>query len=97
VTEVIEIRDQPERSRYEITLDGRLAGVAVYDLGGADGEITLVHTEVDPAFAGKGLGSRLAKHVLDDIRARGLRVRPKCPFMARYIRSHPAYQDLVIP
>lgn len=90
-----EIRDRPERSRYEIMVDGRLAGVAVYKLGAGE-EITLVHTEVDRAFAGKGLGSRLAKDVLDDIRARGLRVRPECPFMARYIRSHPAYQDLVV-
>lgn len=91
-----EIRDQPARSRYEITVDGRLAGVAVYRLRDGEREVTLVHTEVDRAFAGKGLGSRLAKYVLDDIRARGLRVRPECPFMARYIRSHPAYQDLVV-
>ncbi len=89
----IETVDRPERSRYEISVDGGLAGFAVYHLG--DGEITLVHTEIDRAFAGRGLGSRLASFVLDDIRSRGLRVHPECPFMARYIRTHPVYQDLV--
>jgi predicted GNAT family acetyltransferase len=92
-TEEIETIDRPDRNRYEIMVDGHVAGVATYRLG--DGEITLVHTEVDRSFGGRGLGSRLAADVLDDIRARGLGVRPQCPFMARYIRSHPAYQDLV--
>lgn len=89
----IEIVDRPERSRYEINVDGGLAGIATYQLG--DDEITFIHTEVDRSFAGQGLGSRLAAHVLDDARSRSLGVRPLCPFIRRYIRSHPAYQDLV--
>jgi len=95
MTEAIETRDRPEKNRYELLLDGRFAGVATYELD--EGEITLVHTQVAKSFGGRGLGSRLAKDVLDDIRARGLRVHVGCQFMAAYIRSHPAYQDLVIP
>ncbi len=90
---IIETVDHPNRQRYEITVDGRLAGVALYELG--KGEITLTHTEVDRAFSGRGLGRRLAADVLDDARARVLRVRPLCPFMARFIRSHPEYENLV--
>ena len=89
----IEIVDQPDRSRYEMAVDGELAGIATYRLG--DGEITFIHTEVDRSFAGRGLGSRLAAHVLDDARARSLGVRPQCPFIRRYIGSHPGYQALV--
>jgi len=89
----IETRDRPEKSRYEISVDGRLAGVVTYELAGD--QITLVHTKVGRAFEGRGLGSRLAKDVLDDIRGRGLAVRLECRFMARYVRSHPAYQDLL--
>jgi len=88
-----QVHDAPERGRYELTLDGQLAGVAFYARG--EGEITLRHTEVDDRFEGRGLGSRLARTVLDDARARGLRVVPLCPFMAGYIRTHPEYQDLV--
>ncbi len=89
----IEFADRPDRSRYEISVDGSLAGIATYKLG--DGEITFIHTEIDRSFAGRGLGSRLATHVLDDARARDLGVRPLCSFIRRYIRSHPLYQDLV--
>jgi predicted GNAT family acetyltransferase len=93
VDAAVEIADRPERSRYEVSVGGQLAGVVTYKL--ADGEIAFIHTEIDRAFAGRGLGSRVAAYVLDDARARNLGVRPLCPFIRRYIRSHPAYQDLV--
>lgn len=91
--DAIEIVDRRDRGRYEISVEGRLAGISTYELG--HGEITFIHSEVDPAFAGRGLGSRLAAHALDDARARSLSVRPVCPFIRRYIRSHPEYQALV--
>jgi predicted GNAT family acetyltransferase len=56
----------------------------------------LVHTEVEPRAEGTGLGSQLVTEALDDIRARGLRVVPLCPFVAAYIRRHPDYADLVV-
>jgi len=93
-TEVVEILDRPERRRYEVTVDGHLAGFVRYALEA--GVITFIHTEVEPAFGGRGLGQRLATWVLDDARRRALQVRPLCPFIARHIREHPVYQDLVV-
>ncbi len=93
--EAIEIVDRPERRRYELTLDGRVLGVALYRLDPDGTRITLRHTEIDPAGRGKGLGSRLAEHVLADARRRGLRVQPDCPFMAGHIAAHPEHQDLL--
>jgi predicted GNAT family acetyltransferase len=55
----------------------------------------LTHTEVPQELSGRGIGSRLARGVLDDIRAAGLKVVAKCPFMAGYIGKHPEYADLV--
>lgn len=91
----IVVTDAPEASRYEAHAADRLAGFARYRL--SPGRITFIHTEVDPAFEGGGVGSRLARHALDDARARGLAVRPLCPFIAAYIRHHPEYADLVEP
>ena len=88
-----EITNNPEQSRYEIRLDGKLAGFAEYRQSGQ--RTVFTHTEIDPAFEGNGLGSALAKGALDDTRAAGHTVLPLCPFIKAYSERHPAYQDLV--
>lgn len=87
------VRDKPEELRYEIEVDGEVAGFIAYRRG--EGVITLVHTDVDPKWEGEGVGSELVRGALDDLRARGLRVRPLCPFVAEFIERHPEYADLV--
>ncbi len=89
------ITNQEDKHRYEAALDGQLAGFAEYNL--LKGGIMFTHTEVLPAFEGRGVGSALARHVLDDARARGLQVVPVCQFIAGYIRKHREYVDLVAP
>lgn len=91
-----QVRDRPEKSRYEVLAgdDGtETAGFAEYFL--SEGEIAFIHTEIDPGFAGRGLGGLLARGALGDARARGLRVLPYCPFIRGWIRKHPEYADLV--
>ena len=82
-----------KRSHYEIEADGEVAGVLVYRDGGD--VLTFVHTEVGDEWEGRGLGSRLVHDALDDVRARGLKIRPVCPFVAAYVRRNPEYEDLV--
>jgi hypothetical protein len=89
----VQVFDNPEEERYEAQVDGTVAGEAYYEL--QPGRIVFLHTEVDPAFEGRGIGSLLAKDALDDVRSKGLRVVPRCPFIARYIQEHSEYQDLV--
>lgn len=89
------VTDRPDDLRYEIDVDGEVGGFIAYRR--APGLVDLVHTDVAPKFEGKGVGSELVKGALDDLRARGLKVRPTCPFVAAYIRRHPAYGDLVAP
>jgi predicted GNAT family acetyltransferase len=91
--DTVVVRDAPERSRYEAELGGDLAGTVDYRL--KRNRIVLDHTTVEPAFEGRGVGSRLARAVLDDARDRGLLVAPRCPFMAAWMRAHPEYLDLV--
>jgi hypothetical protein len=87
------VTDDAERSRYELRLDDQVVGVVVYER--RDDVLDLVHTEVDDGHEGEGLGSALAAGVLDDVRARGLHVRPSCPFIGAWIDKHPDYRDLV--
>ena len=88
------MRDNPGERRYELFVDGELVGELVYRLRG-DSAITLLHTEVSPSVEGQGLGGRLVAYALDDIRARGLRVAPVCPFVRAYLRRHPESADVV--
>ena len=87
------VRDNPDELRYEILRDGRVFGEIRYRT--EPGVITLVHTEVTPAVEGQGVGSRLVAGALDDIRARGLRLVPVCPFVRAYLQRHPEQGDLV--
>jgi predicted GNAT family acetyltransferase len=89
----LSVQDNPAARRYEITLDGEVVGISAYIP--AAGRIVFTHTEIDEALEGQGIGSRLARDALDDVRARGLRVTARCPFIAGYIKRHPEYQDLL--
>ena len=92
----IHVADDPAESRYEARLGERILGILDYELDGEAGRIVLVHTEVLPDAEGMGVGSRLAKGALEDIRARGLAVTVDCEFVAAYLKRHPGeFQDLV--
>ena len=87
------VRDAPERSRYELVVGERVLGFADYSVDGT--VITVPHVEVEPAARGASLGSVLVRRMLDDVRSRGLSIRPLCPFVRVYIRGHDEYADLV--
>jgi uncharacterized protein len=88
----VTVADNPGAARYELTVDGERAGFVTYRQ--SDGVIALLHAEVDPARERRGLGSQLVRGTLEDIRARGLTVRPVCPFVQWFMETHEEYQDL---
>jgi predicted GNAT family acetyltransferase len=90
--ESIDVIHNPEKHRFEFTVNGNLA-VLDYMLTGEI--IIFTHTGVPPAIEGRGLGSKLVKTGLDYAREKGLRVRSLCWFVNKYIRLHPEYQDLL--
>jgi uncharacterized protein len=89
------VTDNPSASRYELHVGEELAGFVEYKLGQHDSVISLVHTQVDDAFQGRGLATHLARYSLDDARERGLAVLPFCPYINSWIKKHPEYADLV--
>lgn len=86
--------DNTERNRFELA---RPEGIAFATYRRSPGVVTVIHTEVPEAMSGHGVGSELARGLLDMIRARGERVVPQCPFLRGYIGKHPEYADLVAP
>lgn len=87
-----EVKHNTEKHRFELEVEGYLA--ATYYTR-ADDVITFVHTEVPAELGGKGVGSRLVKGALDQVRAAGLKVIAQCPFVKAWIGKNPAYADLL--
>lgn len=86
----VEVARNDEQGRYEARVGGRVAGVTEFEL--TEHAITFVHTEVDPAFEGQGVGSALARGALDDALNRGdRRVKVVCPFLRAWVERHPDY------
>jgi predicted GNAT family acetyltransferase len=95
-SETISVVDSPERSRYEAVVGERILGIVEYDLDPAGERIVLVHTEVLPDAEGMGVGSRLARGALEDVRARGLKLTVECEFIGAYVKRHRReYEDLL--
>ena len=89
----VEVRDNPEKRQFEAYVEGRLAGFSAYDL--TDDGIMILHTEVDDAYEGQGVGSAMVRQMLDRLRADGgLKVTVLCPFVNAWLRRHPDYQEL---
>ncbi|WP_158047144.1 GNAT family N-acetyltransferase [Skermanella pratensis] len=89
-----EVTDNQAHHRYEMDVNGTVAFMN-YRL--KDDVIALVHTEVPESLSGQGVGSKLVRGVLDDVRGRGLKVEPYCTFVQGYVERHSEYQDLILP
>ena len=89
----VQVRREDDHDRYLITLDGETAGIAHYQMHGNWRVFT--HTVVDERFEGKGLGSQLVRFALDDTRAQGMRIVPRCPFVHAYIDKHHDWDDII--
>ena len=86
------VSNNAAQHRFELEVDGHIAA-AYYSK--ASGVITFEHTEVPAELGGKGIGSKLVKGALDQVRADGLKVVAQCPFVKGWIGKHPDYAGLL--
>ncbi|WP_117215431.1 GNAT family N-acetyltransferase [Allorhizocola rhizosphaerae] len=90
----IDVRDAPELERFEARDDdGQPAGFVTYQVTGS--VIVYTHTEVKQAFQGQGVGSALARAVMEDAKARGRTVVPMCPYLVKWLDKHPEYEPII--
>jgi predicted GNAT family acetyltransferase len=89
------IHRNAHRSRYELSIDGRVIGFADYQAHGDT--VVFPHTEIEPSMRNRGLGAELVRHALDDVRARGGAVVAQCWYVAEFIDQHSEYADLLAP
>jgi predicted GNAT family acetyltransferase len=82
-----QVVDDAAQNRFDIIVDGQRAGAAYYRIH--EDRIVFTHTEVEPQYEGKGVGSRLANGALTLAKERGLQIVAQCPFIAAYLKKHP--------
>jgi predicted GNAT family acetyltransferase len=80
--------------RFEIDKNGQLS---VLEYVFKKHRIFFKHTEVPPPLRGQGLGTKLAHAALEYTRRNGLVAVAVCPFVKKYVESHPEYQSSVAP
>jgi predicted GNAT family acetyltransferase len=87
MTDATTVTRNEENTRYEIRVGEKLGGFLEIEPN-EDGPVVLPHTEIDSAFKGEGLGTKLAAEALADMARRGEAVRPTCPFIVHYLREN---------
>jgi uncharacterized protein len=79
-------------NHFEVEL-GEEKAVLIYMIKA--GLFILLHTEVPPAFEGRGIAGMLAMAALEYAKKEGLKVRSYCSYTTYYIEKHQEYQDLL--
>ncbi|MFF8506854.1 GNAT family N-acetyltransferase [Streptomyces sp. NPDC015492] len=89
------VRRVDPRHRYEILVDEQRAGLTAYR--DREDRRVFFHTEIDEAYAGRGLASILVEQALTDVRASGMRIVPVCPYVAKFLKKHEEFADITDP
>lgn len=85
------VRDNPDQHRYEMETE---EGLALAEYRRDSDAIVIFPTEVPVALRGQGLGDKLVRGVLADVRQRRLKIVPRCWFVREFISGNPEYNAL---
>jgi hypothetical protein len=89
----VDVVHDEEEGRFVARIDGVFAGASYYWY--RRGRMVLIHTETQPDYEGRGVGSSLTRMALDAAREQDDMVVPLCPFVEGYIGRHQEYADLL--
>ena len=91
--ETSEVVHNKAQSRFEIPVGNVLC---VLDYRQTPDKLIIYHTEVPQPFERHGLAARMTHAALDFARAQNLKVEPRCPYTAAFMKKHPKYADLLL-
>ncbi|MGD1172618.1 GNAT family N-acetyltransferase [Mycobacterium seoulense] len=81
-----------EEGRYTIAVEGKQVGLA--DFADRGDQRVFYHTEIDPAYGGRGLATILVEEALNEARSEGKRIVPVCSMIGTVLKKHPEYDDI---
>ncbi len=87
--------DGETRGRYVATIDGHEAELTYSKLGDS-GNVIADHTGVPEELGGRGVGSALVRHLVEDARTNGFRIVPLCPFVKAAYQKNPEWADVML-
>ncbi len=90
--EELKVVDNPAHHRYEMDLGNDLAFI---EYGHFKNDLVIMHTYVPESHRGMGIAGKMMKMMLDDIRAKGIKIIVYCPALSKYIEKNTEYQDLL--
>jgi predicted GNAT family acetyltransferase len=93
---MITIRNNPERSRFEVLDADAVIGQAAYVDNAGEAQRIFYHTVISEEYGGRGLAGALAAQALDETVAAGLMIVPVCPYIKKYLAKHPGYAANVL-
>ncbi|RQO32243.1 GNAT family N-acetyltransferase [Taibaiella sp. KBW10] len=92
--EMLQFNNETKGS-FQAMIDGAKAGTMTYSWAGTD-KIIIDHTEVDPAYKGKGVGNELLNAAVDFARAQQIKIMPLCPFAKSVFDKTPSIHDVLL-
>ncbi|MFC4686679.1 GNAT family N-acetyltransferase [Epilithonimonas pallida] len=82
------------KGEFVATFDGRPAGLMTYSWAGDD-KIIIDHTEVEPAYNGKGVGKAMVYKAVEFARENNLKIIPLCPFAKATFQKNEEIRDVL--
>jgi uncharacterized protein len=86
--------DKPTGGRYVARVEGKPDAEMTFSKAG-EKLLIVDHTGVPGELGGMGVGKALVEHMVMDVRARGLKIVPLCPFTRAMLEKHKEWQDIL--
>ncbi|RBP65493.1 hypothetical protein DFO66_10476 [Brevibacterium sanguinis] len=95
--------EDADRSRFTVSHEGKVIGMADYvdqstgiddaDSSAAAGSVRVfTHTEVSPAFGGRGIAAHLVRFALETTAEEGMKFRTTCSYVMSFLERHPEFE-----